>query len=245
MTDSNEVVKTFPEEQATAEAVKEIKVSNPTTEEMSAIVSSIKANYNFDVDVKPANFTFRKTKDKDTGIETVRHPVQLAIPYPSVQGVIKILETGGKQLELLMEAVETVINDAARDLLYEDTSLNAATFPVEKLSWEYIANLPKAQRKGGGILKEVWEGFVQDYVEVMPAAADKTIAQVTAAAKLLQNKLVQVKTNKPVLELLVEQLTIYMSASENASDYAECVEFLVNKADTLLNMSEKDLLANL
>lgn len=245
---SDEIIKETSEVVNETEAQGEpkvIKVDNPTQEEMKALTETIKVNYNADVVVKPVTFRFKKTKDQATGIETVREPVDLAIPYPSVQGIVTILEAGGKQLELLIDAMETVVNAQARDLLYEDTKLTAATFPVEKLSWEFIANLPKAQRRGGGIPKETWEDFCKDYIEVMPGITGKTEEQVTKAAQLFANKLNSVKTAKPIISLLLEQLGIYAENAANAEDYAECIAFLVNKAETYLNVSDEDLLANL
>lgn len=250
MTDTHETAAQYNEDMsadvtASDTSPQVIEVQNPTSEEMASLRQNIKANYDFNVVVKPVTFNFKKSKDKDTGIETIRKPVELAIPYPSVEGIIAILEAGGKGLELLIESMETVVNNAARDHLYEDLTLTAATFPVDKISWEFIANIPKAQRKGGGIPKEVWEAFTQDYMEVMPEATDKSIEQVARAAKILGNKLAAVKTNQPVLDLLVAQLAIYAEASPNAEEYTDCVEFLLNKADGFLNLSEEDLLANL
>ena len=225
--------------------VQEIVVVNPSSEEMAALLKDIKVNYDFAVDTQQTQFNFKKSKDKDTGIETIRHPVVLALPYPSVEGIVAILEKGGKGLELLQEAMQDVVNKAARDILYDDTTLTAATFPVDKVSWEFIANLPKAQRKGGGIPKEVWEAFSEDYIAVMPEAAGKTVEQITNMAKILMGKLNAIKTNEPVLQLVVEQLGIYAEATENMEDYADCVAFLLNKAETFLNVSEEELLANL
>lgn len=222
-----------------------ISVANPTPEEMVSICENIKVNYNFNVNIRPAMFNFKKSKDKLTGIETVRESVQLAIPYPSIEGIIAILEAGGKGLELLQEAVENITNTAARELLYEDLTLTAATFPVDKVSWEAIANQPKAQRRGGGIPKEVWEGFAQDYVEVMPPVTGKSVEQIANAAKLLTGKLSAVRTNEPVLRLLVDQLAVYADNSANIADFSECVEFLLGKADTFLNVSDEELIANL
>lgn len=222
-----------------------ITVENPSTEEMQAICENIKVNYDFHVAMKSVNFNFKKSKDKDTGIETIRDTVQLGIPYPSVEGIVAILEAGGKGLDLLVESMENVVNAAAREVLYEDLTLTAATFPVDKISWEAIANQPKAQRRGGGIPKEIWEGFGQDYVEVMPDVTGKTIEQIANAAKILTNKLTQVRTNEPVLRLLVEQLAVYAEHSPNATEYEDCIAFLLNKADTFLNVSEEELLANL
>ena len=224
-----------------------IKAINPTKEEMVTLRESIAGNYNFNVDVKPVVFNFKKSKDKDTGIETSREAVELALPYPSIEGILAILEAedDGKQLSLLQDAIEDVINSVAREILYDDTTLSAATFPVNKVSWEAIANMPKAQRRGGGIPKETWEDFGKDYGSVMPEATGKSVDQVANMVKILVSKLSNVKTNFAVLELAVEQLAIYADKSENIEDYTECVEFLLKKADVLLNVSPEDLLTNL
>jgi hypothetical protein len=225
-----------------------ISVVNPNPEEMAALCESIKVAYDFNVSTRAVKFNFKKTKDKTTGIETIREPVELAIPYPSMEGIVAILEQGGKGLELLVEALEGVVNNAARDLLNDGpdgTKLNAANFPVDKVSWEFIANMPKAQRRGGGIPKETWEGFAQDYVEVMPEVTGKTIEQVANAAKILAGKLAAVRTNEPVLQLLVEQLAVYAENSPNVEEFQDCVAFLLGKADTFLNVSNEELLANL
>lgn len=227
-----------------APAEKVISVQNPTPEEMTELMSHIKVNYDFEVNVKPVSFNFKRSKDPETGIITVRNSVNLAIPYPSMEGIVNIMEKGEKGLELLVEAIEGVVNSVARDML-EDTELNAATFPVEKLSWEAIAAMPKAQRRGGGIAKETWESFAKDYIEVMQQATDKKPEQIANAARILHGRLASVKTNKPVLQLLVEQIAIYTDVTENLEDFQECVTFLVAKAETFLNISEADLLANL
>lgn len=222
-----------------------IPASNPTPEEMVELCSAIKVNHDFKVDVKPVKFNFKKNKDKDTGVETMREPVELALPFPSVEGIIAILEAGDKQLELLVDAIEGVITAQARDIIADDTGVNAVNFPLDKISWEFIANLPKAQRRGGGIPKETWEDFAKDYIATMPEITGKNVEQIANMAKILQNKLTQVRTNEPVLQLVMEQLSIYADNSTNAEEFAECIAFLLNKADTFLNVSPEDLLANL
>lgn len=222
-------------------------VQNPTEDEVVALRASIEEKFPTDVITTLVNFNFKKSTDKDTGIETIRTPVQLVVPYPSAQGIVAILEMGpeSKELQLLMEAIETVVNSAARDIIADDVNLNAATFPVDKISWTAIAHMPKAQRRGGGIPKEVWEAFATDYMDVMPEATGKNMEQVGRAVKLFMGKLAQVKTNKPVLAVLMEQLTIYVNASDSIEDFQECIAFLVQKADTFLNTSDEDLIANL
>lgn len=206
-------------------------------------------NFDNTVDKVEVKFNFRKvvTKDEATGIETEnkRPTVALELPLVSVEGAVKIFEAGGKQLELMIEAMREVQISRARELVNEKEDINAANFPYDQLTWEAIANLPKAERRGGGIPKETWEDFAKDYISVMPAVTGKSAEQVANAAKILINKFQLVKTNKPVLKLLKEQLTIYVNNSQRAEDFGECVQFLVEKADTFLNLDDAALMANL
>lgn len=200
----------------------------------------INAAYNKFLDEKEVKFSFRTVKDEATGLESKRPTIEQKIPVPSVEGIIAILEAGGKQLELLLDTVADVIYGRAREVLADDEKLTEV--PLDQLTWEIIANLPKAERKGRGIPKDVWEDFSKDYIAVMPSVTGKTAEQVGNAAKILLNKFAQVKTNKPVINLLKGQLALYLNSSPNAESYSECVEFLVNKADTLLAADEAALL---
>lgn len=204
---------------------------------------AIEANFNKLLDEKEVKFSFRTVKDEATGLESKRPTIEQKIPVPSIEGIIAILEAGGKQLEMLQEVVADVIYQRARELLADDEKLTEV--PVELLSWEVISNLPKAERKGRGIAKEVWDEFSKDYISVMPAVTGKTAEQVGNAAKIFLNKFSQVKTNKPVIKLLQAQLALYLTSSPNAETFSECVEFLSNKADTLLQADEAALLAAL
>jgi hypothetical protein len=202
--------------------------------------TTITANFNKLIDEKEVKFAFRSVKDEATGLESKRPTIEQKIPVPSVEGIISILEAGGKQLEMLQEAVADVIYQRARELLADDDKLTEV--PLDLLAWEVIANLPKAERKGRGIPKEVWEDFSKDYVAVMPGVTGKTAEQIGNAAKIFLNKFQAVKTNKPVIKLLQSQLAVYLNSSPNAESFSECVEFLVNKAEALLAVDEAALL---
>lgn len=221
------------------------QASAEVSESKEALHSNIKANFDNKVDVKEFKFHFKKQKDEATGLESKRPTVELTLPVPSVEGIIAILEAGGKQLELLQEAVSEVIIGRARELVNEKEDISQENFPMAELSWEKIANLPKAERRGGGISKDTWDEFSKDYIAIMPAVTGKTAEQIGNAAKILLSKFNSCKTNKPVLKLLKGQLGLYVTNSPNAETYSECVQFLVEKADTLINMDEAALLANL
>ena len=147
-------------------------------------------------------------------------------------------------MELLMQTIEDVIISQARAIIADDAEIVAGTLDVSKLSWNAIAKIPRTGR-AGGIAKEVWEAFAADYQAVMPEATGKDPAKVANAVKILLNKFATIKTAFPVIDLMVQQLSIYMEVSKDAALYSQCVTFLVKKADELKNVTEEDLLANL
>jgi len=219
----------------TATAVEPVKY---TDEQKAGFKASIVAKFNNLVDVKEMRFSFKS--DKETGF---KRPTVL-----SAEGVVDILTNGDtrpKELELLLEALADVVNGQARAIVNDDENINQENFPLDKVSWAAIANMPKAERRGGGIAKETWEEFSADYLAVMPQATGKKIEQVGLAAKLLVGRFSQVKTQKPIIEKLVSQLGIYVNASPNAEQFTEVIEFLTKKAETLLNISEEEMLAAL
>lgn len=214
----------------------------PTTPAVVDPVSAaIAANFNNKVDVQEINFHFKKVTD-EAGNETKRPTVSLKLPFPSIEGLIDILQAGGKQLELLQEAVKDVIIKQAREIINSKEDISQENFPLDQLGWEAISNMPQAERRGGGIPKETWEAFSKDYIAVMPGATGKAVDKITMAAKVFLNKFAAVKTDKKVLALLKGQLALYATTSPNAEEYVECIEFLDKKAQTLIEADSSSLL---
>lgn len=223
-------------------AEEQAKVVAATAAAKEELHTAIKLKFNNLVDIKETNFHFRKVTDEKTKIVTKRPTISLPIPVPSAEGIVEIFNAGGKGLELLMEAVAAVVLDQAREYINEHDPVNEANFPFEKMSWEVIANLPKAERRGGGISKEVWEEFAKDYVEVMPAVTGKTKEQVELAAKVFVMKFAGATTNKPVLKVLQGQLAMYAANTTQGEQFAACIEFLSDKLEKLLSTDETNLL---
>ena len=220
-------------------------MENQTNQDQAQAAAPINAKFDKYLDEKEVKFNFRTVKDEATGLESKRPSVELKLGVPSVEGLIAILEAGGKQLEMLQEAVADVIINRAREIISDKEDITAENFPYAELAWEAIANLPKAERKGRGIAKEIWDDFSKDYIATMPAVTGKTAEQVGNAAKILLNKFSAVKSNKPVITMLKGQLGLYLNSSASAEQFADCVEFLLQKADTLLAADDSALLSNL
>ena len=207
--------------------------------------ADIKAKYDKTVTFIDKSFHFKTVEDKETGAKSKRPTVEIPLPIPSLDGIVAILEGGNaKQQQLLLDAVQEIVASVARELINENESIKADNFPYEKLSWAAIAEMPAAERRGGGISKETWKEFGEVYAEVMPSVTGKSAEQVANVAKILVAKFQPVRAQKKIIQAMLAQLTLFASQPQ-AADYAECIEFLVNKADKLLNMTEEDALANL
>lgn len=206
---------------------------------------AIKAKFNNLVDVVDTKFHFKKKTDETSGVESKRPTLELKLPRPSLEGLAEILMGGDeKQQALLLEAVNNIVLDRAREIINDDTgeTLNQDNFPMEELSWAKIANQPAAERRGGGIAKETWDEFAKDYEAVMPGVTGKPIENIKRATKVYLTKFNMVKTDKKVLALLRGQLAMYLNSTPNAEVYMDCVTFLDKKAETLLNAESSSLL---
>ena len=208
----------------------------------------IKAAFNNKVDVADVSFSFRTVKDEVTKEDSKRPTITLPIPSPSVEGIIHILQNGEdnpKALELLLEAVGDVVRAQARDIVNDNEGVTAESFPYANLAWDFIANMPKAERRGGGIPKEQWEAMVVHYVEVMPAITGKTKESCELAGKLIATKFASIKNSKPYLRKVKELVGIFTVSAPKAGEFTDCIEFLNKKADRFLSMSDEDLLKSL
>jgi hypothetical protein len=207
--------------------------------------TTIAVNFDNKLDYKSAKFGFRKVTDKETGVETKRPTVELdKLPVPSVEGIVAILETGGKALDLLLEAVADIIINRARDVINEGETITSENFDYNSCDWNTIANLEKEDRRSG-ISKETWEDFAVDYVEVMPAVSGTSKEQSANAAKIFIGKFASIKTKKDVIAKLQLRLSMYAEHSPKAAEFAEVIDFLLKKADKLIQAKEESLEDNL
>jgi hypothetical protein len=191
----------------------------------------------------PRSFKFHFKKD-DLGVK--RPTIDLVLRVITLEGLIAALGDP-KQAEYVLDVLSNEIYKAARSQVGDDTKPvnKQEELDDSKLTIEALANMPKAERTGGGISKELWEAFSKDYIATMPAVTGKTADQVSNAAKLMLAKFQPVKTQKKVLTFLKDQLNLWFTSTQNAEDFTECFEFLDEKAKTLLAADEASLLANL
>jgi hypothetical protein len=193
------------------------------------MTEAIVANSN--PNVIPREMSFRFKKDK---LGNKRANVKCeSVPVPSAQGIVSILETGGKGLELLIEVCGDTVRGVLGEFVGEDASFNPETFDFNKVSWEAIANMPKEDRRSSAIPSDVWEGFVTDYLAVMPGLTGKSVEQVTLATEIFVKKMAPIKSRKGALGKLKEQLAMYAQTSK-AEEFQEILDLLTRRTDAYL-----------
>lgn len=183
-------------------------------------------------------FTFRFKKDK---LGNKRAPVELNLPVPTISGVVEILKAGGKELELLNDALYGVVKSVASEIVTENANISQDSFPIAQVLWSAIANMPKAER--ATIPQEQWDGFAADYLAVMPGLTGKTAEQVGLATQIYLKKFAMVKTNKPILGKLKEQLALYVE-TPNAENFSDVLELLLRRVEAYLTAEEMVIAAD-
>lgn len=194
--------------------------------------TAVIANTNPLIELRDFKFNFKKDK-----MGNKRQSVELNVQVPSAEGLANILTEGGKPLECLIEITADFVRQQISGWVSDNENACQANFDNSKFDFVYLANLPKEDRRSAAIPAEVWEEFVKDYLAVMPGRTGKSVEAVGTAADIFAKKLLQVKTNKPVLEKLKQQLSIY-SESESAEQFEEVLAFLVKRIDIYLAAGE-------
>ena len=211
----------------------------------SAILNNpnLKAPHFRDEDVK-FSFKKRKTTAEETAAGTEpekRAPVILTLPMLTFDGLVTQLENE-KVANLILEAANDLIREAARQQVAdEEKPVNRQSdLDLQKLTLDFIANLPKGER-GGGISKETWEAFAKDYVTVMQTCTNKPVDKLEKAAAIFTKRLTPVQSEKPVLKFLQEQLSLW-AAHTTDEELTEVFTFLDTKITTLLSKDSTALL---
>jgi hypothetical protein len=190
---------------------------------------------------KSFKFNFKKRTIKDENGQTIgeiakKPSIEVALPVLSTAGVIEALQAGGKEAEVILDAVNFVFYQAARqqfddvieNMTNPDDEVKASDLNFDKLQLSYLANLPPATRGGAAISEDEWNFFFQDYLSVMVAATGKEERRIANQIEHFK-KPNRCKANQAVLEVLVDQLSIYITKSANIEDTAQAAERLMGK----------------
>jgi hypothetical protein len=190
---------------------------------------------------QPFKFNFKKRTVKDEEGQVIltinkKPSVEASLPVLSAAGVVEALSNGGKEAELILSAISDIFYQGARaqfddiieGLQSPDDEVTASMLDFDKLSLTYLANLPKSARGASAISEDDWNAFFEDYLNVMVAATGKEEKRINNQIEHFK-KPTRIKSNSKVLEVLIDQLSIYTAKTPNLEDNAPCAERLLSK----------------
>jgi len=197
------------------------------------------------------NFKARKITDsegKEIGKTKKQPSLIINLPQPTAMEAAEFLMledttdekgvvTVNKVKSLILDAIQEIVRNQAKNQLDdlidsfgsdETLTVSAESIDYDKLSLDYIANLPPAQRGARAIPDEDWESFFANYLQVLVVATGKPEEKIKNHLDLLK-KPTRVKNNKDALNVLVEQIDVYLTASQAVEDTGECASRLRGK----------------
>jgi hypothetical protein len=199
------------------------------------------------------NFKSRKITDEN-GKEIGRTKKQpsLTVDLPVLANdeiVSKLHGDDDKVKQLISDAVAQLVIDAARDQFDEiiesfgddqEKEVSAQMLDYDRLTLEFIASIPPSSRGSTALTEEDFVAFFEDYLSVMVAATGKAEEKIKNHINLFK-KPTKAKANKEVLQVLVDQLDIYLANSPNLEDTGLCASRIRNKFDKWANEPEKSV----
>jgi hypothetical protein len=201
------------------------------------------------------NFKSRAIKDEngnEIGRTKKQPSVECDLPILSVDEIIASLNNGGKEAELIQDAVAQIIVGAARNQFDDiieafgqdsDQEVQVSMLDFDKLTLAYVASIPPSQRGSTAITEEDWTAFFEDYLQVMVAATGKEESRIKNHINLFK-KPQKAKANKEVLRVLVDQLDIYLVSSANLEDTGVCASRIRGKFDKWLTEPDAAAIAD-
>lgn len=170
------------------------------------------------------------------------------MPVPTYAQMIAFLQEGGKEAELMFDALVAEIDRAARNQINDfredkglDVDFTPSMFDLSKLTVTAIANTPRGERGGPAISEEDWTAFLADYKHVMVNIVGYEAKKVDLAIMHLKVQLRRIKNDKAAVGKLLELLNLYATKAEDLEDHQVCWQELTKKAQKYLVAEEKNV----
>lgn len=208
-------------------------------------------------DAKETAYHFKKEKIKNAEGDVIGEgkklpSIKIGLPVPNAEGILEIIQAGGKELELLLEAAFDVVYNGGRDIINDiraknveakkgDEEIKAEQVDLTKLAWSVLANIPRAERRGLGISDEDWDSFAADYRAIMPKVTGKEVDRIEKHIQLFKKKFYPCRNDKKALGVLQDALGMWASNTSSMEDNQDVYEYLKGRVDTLMQEEEKVL----
>lgn len=213
--------------------------------------------------MKAQMFHFRKEKVKDENgneiaDEVFKHPsVKIPLPIPTREELLAIFTApatgeGNRASEqaFILSLVDDAFYAQARDQINEfresnpKATVTANVIDYSKLTINALANMPASER-GNKLDDEDMKAFITDYVSVMPQASGKDANKIKAQAGILEKGLRTVKTDKKVLSVMKDLLTMWAANTPNLEEHQKVYDALNGRIDKWVKAEPKNVLESI
>lgn len=190
-------------------------------------------------------FNFRTKTIADIGTRKLPQ-LTVALPAYSAEEIIIALSEAGPVQDFITGLVSGAVALAARSMINEYESENPACSEIPasavNLDGLTLAELASTSTvSGSAIGDEDMAAFFADYEGVMPEVTGKSLDTIKKHTTIFKAKFQNVKNDKRVLALLMENLMGWKKSSLNAGEHAQVFAMLQNKATGYLNKEAKPL----
>lgn len=162
-----------------------------------------------------------------------RNSIRVEVPLLDSAQLFAILAAADpKQVELLLEAANSLITDQVRKQIDEQPNyqqVDKTKLDFTKVTWAAIANMPLRERTSTAISEDTWELFKADYLVTMVAFTGKNEQVVANAAKIIAAEFKPVRDNPGKLQVLEAYLDTWFANTQKGADFASLYERLSKK----------------
>lgn len=199
-------------------------------------------------------FHFRREKVKDDSGneigEVYKHPsVKIPLPLVTKEEVAGIMtdDTKSAEQKFILDLIGDAYYGQARDQINawrEDNpkgTVSADIIDYSKLSITALANMPASER-GSKVSDEDMAAFLADYVAIMPGASNKDANKIKAQANILEKGLRTVRTDKKVLGVMSDLLSLWAASTANLEEHQQVYEMLTNRIKKWVSAEPKNVI---
>jgi hypothetical protein len=210
--------------------------------------------------MRAETFHFRREKVTDEAGaevgEVKKHPsVMIPLPIPTKDEVLTIMQApsegeGNRAAEqkFLLDLISDAYYGQAREQINDfrannkDATVSANVVDYSKLNILALATMPASERGGAKISDEDIKAFLADYAAIMPAALQKDANKIKAQVGLLDKGLRSVKTDKKVLEVMDNVLTVWATATANLEEHQTVYDMFKNRIQKWIKQEPQNVL---
>lgn len=175
-------------------------------------------------------FTFRVKKE--TGVQ--RPALELKAPEITVDAIANYLGSDDtKVVSLVVESLQGVLNSHIRGFVDADVDFDQAKLDAlvaeGKIGFEYIANLPRAERNN--LTNQDLEEFGKVYYKLSQELLGKTDKQAATAVMVFGSRMKKVAGNFAALDKLGADLEAFIEKADDEvmADHVRAITYLVDK----------------